>query len=49
MKGGQITISQFSERSTSVQKLSKKDAVPLGSLYIFQFPQITGVRIEVAG
>src|ERR1700688_4265146 len=47
-KEGQITISQFSERSTSVRKLSKKDAVPAASLCIFQFPQITGVRIGVA-
>src|SRR6266700_1507634 len=47
-KEGQITISQFSERSTSVRKLSKKDVVPAPSLCIFQFPQITGIRISVA-
>src|SRR5216684_7525895 len=42
---GQITISQCPERSTNGRKLSKKHAVPAGSLYIFQFPTIKGVRM----
>jgi hypothetical protein len=42
---GQITISQCLERSTNGRKLSKKDVVPAGSLYIFQFPTIKGVRM----
>jgi hypothetical protein len=29
------------------RKLSKKDVVPARSLYVFQFPPITGVRIIV--
>src|SRR6266850_1058359 len=37
---GQITISQSLELSTNGRKLSKKDVVPAGSLYIFQFPTI---------
>src|SRR3981081_2977946 len=41
-KGGQITISQFSERSTKGQNLSKKLVVSAAVLYIFQLPAITG-------
>src|SRR6266446_6936366 len=41
-KGGQITISQCSERSTKGRNLSKKLVVSAAVLYIFQLPAITG-------
>src|SRR5260370_39475465 len=40
--GGQITISQCSERSTRGPNLSKKLVVSAAVLYIFQLPAITG-------
>src|SRR4051812_33847518 len=44
-KGGQITISQWPERSTSPLNLSKKLVVSAAVLYIFQLPAITGILI----
>src|ERR1700730_11883920 len=41
-KGGQITISQCSERSTKGWNFSKKALVSAAVLYIFQLPAITG-------
>src|SRR5713101_4268408 len=41
-KGGQIAISQCSERSTRGRNFSKKTAVSAAVLYIFQLPAITG-------
>src|SRR5437764_1638514 len=44
--GGQITISQCSDRSTSGLNFSKKLHVSAAVLYIFQLPAITGVLIR---
>src|SRR5205823_4440288 len=45
-KGGQIAISQCSERSTRGRNFSKKTAVSAAVLYIFQLPAITGFLIR---
>src|SRR5262249_20828662 len=45
-KGGQIAISQCSERSTRGRNFSKKPAVSAAVLYIFQLAAITGFLIR---
>src|SRR3954451_16273721 len=47
VKGGQITISQCEDFSTSGRNFSKNCVVSAGVLYIFQLPAMTGVRIIV--
>src|SRR3954451_16619599 len=48
VKGGQITISQCSDLSTSGRNFSKNAVVSAGVLYIFQLPAMTGFLIVVA-
>ena len=48
MKGGQITISQCSDFSTSGRNFSKNAVVSAGVLYIFQLPAMTGFLIKFA-
>src|ERR1700690_3387590 len=48
VKGGQITISQCEDFSTSGRNFSKNAVVSAGVLYIFQLPDITGVLIRFA-
>ena len=48
MKGGQITISQCSDFSTSGRNFSKNAVVSAGVLYIFQLPAMTGFLIGFA-
>ncbi len=48
VKGGQITISQCSDFSTSGRNFSKNAVVSAGVLYIFQLPAINGVLIGFA-
>src|SRR5450432_1417608 len=46
VKGGQITISQCSDFSTSGRNFSKNAMVSAGVLYIFQLPDMTGFLIR---
>src|SRR5947209_18872925 len=48
VKGGQITISQCEDFSTSGRNFSKNAVVSAGVLYIFQLPDMTGVLIRFA-
>src|ERR1017187_5697893 len=47
VKGGQITISQCEDFSTSGRNFSKNAVVSAGVLYIFQLPDMTGVLIDL--
>src|ERR1022692_760925 len=48
VKGGQITISQCEDFSTSGRNFSKNAVVSAGVLYIFQLPDMTGILIRFA-